>query len=259
MHPAKTELPMVVFLHGFAGSADDWKPIMERGAGVFESYAINLPGHGGSLHLEDSDAYTFTGAARVVAESIQQVANAPVHLVGYSMGGRLAVYVALQWPTLLASLFVESSSAGLCDPDGREQRLRADAKLANRIRTKPLNEFLLEWYSQPLFASLSNEQRETVISARLRNDAMELARSMEGLSVGAQPPLWDRLQDITVPATFISGAMDAKYTGLSGRMAGLCRDGQSVIVENAGHNVHVEQPNAFVRCIEEHLENFGAG
>ena len=259
MQPAKTELPMLVFLHGFAGSADDWSVIMEYGAGQFESYAINLPGHGGSVNLDDSDAYTFTGAVHVVVESIQEVAIGPVHLVGYSMGGRLAIYAALQKPTLFVSLLVESSTAGLRDPQEREQRIRTDAELSKRILEMPLEDFFREWYTQPFFASFSDEQREKIVSARKRNDAMELAKSLKGLSVGAQPSLWDRLSELEIPTTFISGARDEKYANLAIQMAGLCKRGQSAIVPNAGHNVHVEQPDAFFRCIEKHLALNAAG
>jgi len=250
---------MVVFLHGFAGSADDWSLIMEHGAGHFESYAIDLPGHGGSVHLDESDAYTFAGAARVVVESIQHVASGPVHLVGYSMGGRLALYVALQKPTLFASLVAESATAGIQDSNERKQRTQTDATLAKRILETPLENFFREWYTQALFTSLSDEQREKMISVRQRNDPTELARSLEGLSVGAQPSLWDRLPELEIPATFIAGSTDEKYVNLAARMADLCKRGQSAIVPNAGHNVHVEQPDAFFRCIEKHLARYATG
>ena len=259
MNAPNGELPMVVFLHGFAGSSDDWSLIMDHGAGHFESYAIDLPGHGGSVHLDESDAYTFTGAARIVAESIQHIASEPVHLVGYSMGGRLALYAVLQNPTLFASLIAESSTAGLQDESERKQRAQSDATLAKHILETPLEDFFREWYRQGLFTLLSDEQREKMISVRQKNDPMEIARSLEGLSVGVQPVLWDRLPELEIPATFIAGSTDEKYTNLAIGMAGLCKRGQSAIVPSAGHNVHVEQPDAFFRCIEQHLARYATG
>ena len=188
-------MPVVVFLHGFTGSARDWDAIIRDGTGLFKSYAIDLPGHGENIHHENQDAYSFLGAAKIAADSIKQITNTPVHLVGYSMGGRIAIYVALRWPTLFASLIIESATAGLSDHDSRQKRMCVDSKLAKQIFSMSIDEFLSEWYSQPLFASLSNEQKENIIHARLENNVLELGKSLEGLSIGAQPSLWDRRKD----------------------------------------------------------------
>jgi 2-succinyl-6-hydroxy-2,4-cyclohexadiene-1-carboxylate synthase len=253
--PADVELPMCVFLHGFMGDSTDWSGIVERGAMRFECFVPDLPGHGQSTQLQAS-AYTFEGAVALIAESIRGITSAPVHLVGYSMGGRLAIHLALTYPELMASLVAESTSAGLLEEGGREARLRADGQVAEKLLTVPLDEFLTDWYQQPLFASLSEEQRSSIVSARMNNDPGELAQSLVGMSVAAQPALWDSLGELEMPVTCISGDLDPKYRGLSLRMADLCKRGQAVNVSDAGHNVHVEQPEAFFDILMDHLSGF---
>jgi 2-succinyl-6-hydroxy-2,4-cyclohexadiene-1-carboxylate synthase len=164
------------------------------------------------------------------------------------------VYLALTWPELFASVVLESTSAGLLEETGRDARLRADGKVARDLLMLPLDEFLDAWYRQPLFASMTEEQRSVVIAMRLKNDPGELAQSLVGLSVAAQPTFWDRLGELDVPVTCISGEHDEKYSGLCSKMADLCKHGRAVNVPGAGHNVHAEQPQAYFESLVMHLE-----
>jgi 2-succinyl-6-hydroxy-2,4-cyclohexadiene-1-carboxylate synthase len=220
----------------------------------FECFAPDLPGHGHSTNL-DAIAYTFEGAAARIADSIRGITSRPLHLVGYSMGGRLAIYLALTYPNLFVSLVAESTSAGLLEDAGRDARLRTDGKLAHDLLTTPYEEFLEDWYRQPLFMSMTDEQRATVIAARLNNDPGELSQTLVGMSVAAQPALWNRLAELDIPVTCISGAFDTKYSKLCSSMADLCKRGRAVNVSDAGHNVHVEQPEAFFKSLMDHLSD----
>ena len=249
------ENPDVLCLHGFMGSAADWQDVATAIGDRALCIAVDLPGHGGSLDLTP-EAYTMEGTARAVVRTLDELeARRPV-IVGYSMGGRLALYLALRYPERCAGLFVESASPGLESAGERKARRDADEEKAKRLESGDFENFLRDWYSQPLFAPLAQEEwlLRLTIEARRRNDPSELARSLRGIGTGSQPSLWEDLEGLDVPALAVAGELDGKYAGISSRMASISTKVEPVVIPGVGHNVHDEAPAQYVALLGRFLD-----
>ena len=246
--------PAVVFLHGFMGSRSDWADVTAALGDGFRRVAVDLPGHGASLGLPDA-AYGVGGAVRALLETLDGLGIERPVLVGYSMGGRLALYLALRHPDRCAGLFLESASPGLPDAAERAARRRADEGKARRLERDPFEEFLQDWYRQPLFASLARDGDllHRTIEARRANVPAELAKSLRGSGVGNQPSLWDELPDLRAPALAVAGGLDEKFAAISRRMEGLAPRLRSATVAGAGHSVRVEAPRAYLTLMRDLL------
>jgi 2-succinyl-6-hydroxy-2,4-cyclohexadiene-1-carboxylate synthase len=249
------ENPDVLCLHGFMGSAADWQDVATAIGDQASCIALDLPGHGASLGLVPA-AYTMEGTARVVIRTLEDLeARRPV-IVGYSMGGRLALYLALRYPERCAGLFLESASPGLESAGERAARREADEEKAKRLESGDFENFLGDWYRQPLFAPLARDKdllRRT-IEARGRNEPTELARSLRGMGTGSQPSLWQELEGLAVPALAIAGQLDGKYVGISSRMASISPKVESAVIPGVGHNVHDEAPEQYAALLGSFLD-----
>lgn len=242
----------IVFLHGFMGSSADWRRVTAALEGR-RRIAVDLPGHGASTGLPPG-AYTIGGAARALLGLLDDLGVGRPVISGYSMGGRLALYLALRHPDRCAGLSVESASPGLEGAGERAARRAADSEKATRLEDD-FEGFLHDWYRQPLFAPLARDPillRRT-IEERLRNDPAELAKSLRGMGTGSQPPLWEELPGLRVPALAVAGGLDEKFVGISRRMASLNPGIRTAVVPGAGHNVHAEATAAYLSSLEEFL------
>lgn len=244
--------PPLVLLHGFTGSAANWdrlRPALER---RYTVVALDLLGHGHSPSPVEVEPYTMAACVRDVVDVLTHLALPPVTLLGYSMGGRVALSVAAAHPARVQRLILESASPGLADPAERMARVQSDAALATQLEQRGLEWFVDYWENIPLFASqkaLPAATRARLRAQRLHNNPQGLANSLRGLSTGAQPALWERLPTLTVPTLLITGALDAKFTTLAQQMAHHMPNATHVIVPNAGHTVHLEQAERFVACL----------
>jgi 2-succinyl-6-hydroxy-2,4-cyclohexadiene-1-carboxylate synthase len=249
------ENPDVLCLHGFMGSAADWQEVATAIGDRAFCVALDLPGHGASLGLAP-EVYTMEGTARAVIRTLDDFeARRPV-IVGYSMGGRLALYLALRHPGRCAGLFLESASPGLESVEEQAARRDADEEKAKRLESGDFENFLRDWYRQPLFAPLAREEgllRRT-IEARRRNEPSELARSLRGMGAGSQPSLWQELEGLAVPALAVAGELDGKYAGISSRMASISPKVESVVIPGAGHNLHDEAPAEYAALLGRFLD-----
>jgi 2-succinyl-6-hydroxy-2,4-cyclohexadiene-1-carboxylate synthase len=250
----KTSNPAVVFLHGFMGSIKDWHEIMDRLADSCRCLAIDLPGHGKSTGLTGQGAYTFGGAASHVLEVMERTKAVPATVMGYSMGGRLALCVALQYRHACRKLIVESATAGIVDEKERAKRKILDQDRGEELERGEFEDFLRTWYCQPIFQTLaeSPERLEKVVRQRLFNDPLELARALSGMGVGVQPVLWDRLPGLAIPTLLLAGEKDSKYVDIVQSMATLLPKGRVAIAPGAGHNAHLEKP----ALVAEYIKDF---
>jgi 2-succinyl-6-hydroxy-2,4-cyclohexadiene-1-carboxylate synthase len=242
--------PTFLFLHGFMGSSADWREVMVMMGDRASCIAVDLPGHGTSLGLPP-DTYTMEGATRAVIRTLDDLQILRPLVAGYSMGGRLALYLALRYPNRCAGLILESASPGLESEGERAARRAADESQAERLESADFEAFLRDWYAQPLFAPLARDEvllRRT-IEARRRNDPGELARSLRGMGTGSQPSLWGELEGLAVLALAIAGELDEKYAGISSRMAGINPRIESAIVPGAGHTIHAETPVGYASLL----------
>jgi 2-succinyl-6-hydroxy-2,4-cyclohexadiene-1-carboxylate synthase len=244
----------VLFLHGFMGSSADWRGVTSAIGDRAFCIAVDLPGHGSSLGLPP-EAYTTEGAARAVIHILDGLeVDRPV-AVGYSMGGRLALYLALRFPERCAGLFLESASPGLEGTEERSARRAADEGRARRLESGDFELFLEDWYHQPLFASLARHKNllARTIDARRHNDPVELAASLRGMGTGSQPSLWGELEDLAVPALAVAGGWDEKYARISSRMADSSPRVEPAVIPEAGHNLHDEAPAEYVALLGRFL------
>jgi 2-succinyl-6-hydroxy-2,4-cyclohexadiene-1-carboxylate synthase len=242
--------PAVLFLHGFMGSSADWREIMAVIGDDTFRIAVDLPGHGASLGLPP-DTYTIEGATRAVIRTMDGLEVTRPVVAGYSMGGRLALYLALRYQERCARLFLESASPGLESAGERAARRVADESKAERLESGDFEVFLRHWYGQPLFASLAQDEDllYRTIEARRRNDPGELARSLRGMGTGSQPSMWGELEHLSVPTLAVAGGLDEKYAGISSRMASINPRIESAVVPGAGHTVHAETPAEFTSLL----------
>lgn len=244
----------LTLLHGFTGSAHTW----DAHRAAFANFALftpDLPGHGANVTTNRAD-YDIDVAARMLNEQVAAQPS-PRVLLGYSLGGRVALTMATQQPRLYDALILESASPGIADNGERAARRAADDALAESIEQRGMAWFVDYWEALPLFASharLSDAVRAEQRRQRLLNDPRRLALSLRGMGAGVMPPLWDALPRMTMPVLLISGADDGKYTTLAGQMAARLPHAQHVIIPNSGHTPHLEQPHLFESNISEFLQ-----
>ena len=196
------------------------------------------------------------GRSHLRTEAIEGFAAPPV-VIGYSMGGRTALHLALAHPHSMSGLVLIGATPGIVDDAARAERRQADADLANRIRREPIGEFLDRWLAQPLFAGL--EAEAAAREARLANRSEGLASSLECCGTGSQEPLWDRLNELKMPVLLITGSEDAKFGALAREMSAAISadrpDADVTIAELPGtHAVHLERPSETAECITRWLD-----
>jgi 2-succinyl-6-hydroxy-2,4-cyclohexadiene-1-carboxylate synthase len=247
---------LLLLLHGFTGCTQNWREVMALLQPRMRVIAIDLPGHGQTEAPRDVSQFTLPVIARQLSAFIVDIVGSPVHVLGYSMGGRLALYLALHHSEHVHSLVLESASPGLASAEERAARMASDEALAQRIERDGIQKFVDEWTRLPLFASQAQvpvEARDRLRALRLQNDPAGLALSLRGMGTGVQPPLWDRLNEWRKPALLIAGEHDAKFVAINRQMAQRMPASTLRILPNAGHAVHFEHPHAYSQLMESFL------
>lgn len=236
--------PPIVFLHGFMGTGADWTEIASRFADDFFCLLPDLPGHG---ETPPDEAPAYAAWATRLRNALLQRKIERTHLVGYSMGGRLALYFALTYPEMVDKLVLESANPGIDAESERAERATLDDKLAARLRRDGMGAFLEFWYNIPLFASLNNYPalKDELIYKRVAQNPENMARVLSELSPGRQPELWSRLSELELPTLLIAGELDEKYCRITSQMGATLLKSTRVMLPGCGHNVHSEAPAAF--------------
>lgn len=242
----------IVFLHGFTGTTATWDECGKAFTHTNQVIAIDLPGHGRTTGLA---AKTMEQLASDLAAIFTFLQLEKVHLVGYSMGGRVALTFSLLYPDWVRSLTLESASPGLASLEERATRREADEMLAERIMQDGIEQFVAYWENIPLFASqqkLPVSKQQAIRAERLQQSARGLADSLRYIGTGKQPSWWDSLSEVKCPTLLVVGEDDAKFVKLNEKMVILIDEAKLVCVENAGHAIHIEQATQF----EDVLRNF---
>jgi 2-succinyl-6-hydroxy-2,4-cyclohexadiene-1-carboxylate synthase len=241
----------LVLLHGFTGSSAAW------GASVVDGLAsagrspvlVDLPGHG--RHAGVVAPWRFTSEA-VAADILRYATRGPVDLVGYSMGGRLALDFAVTYPERVRRLVLESASPGLEAEEERARRRADDEELAKRLEEEGIEPFVDYWEDLPLFESqkaLPPEVRAAHRAGRLRNHAVSLAAALRGLGTGSLPSHWHELPRCPMSTLLLVGELDTRYVDIGERMRARMPNARLVVVPGAGHAVHLEKPAAWVEAV----------
>jgi 2-succinyl-6-hydroxy-2,4-cyclohexadiene-1-carboxylate synthase len=233
----------VVLLHGFAGTGRAWDPVIARlDAERYTALAPDLRGHGAQ-----------SGARPVSFDAVSAdvLAAAPQRFVlcGYSMGGRIALHVALAAPERIERLALVATTAGIDDAEERAARRDADERLAAFADEATIEAFADRWMAQPLFAGTPPPAAALWREDLLRNDPRGLAAVLRGLGTGAMAPLWDRLPTLSMPATVLAGAGDPKYVALGERVADALPHAELVVVARAGHGLPREAPGSVASAL----------
>ncbi len=253
----------LLLLHGFTGDSSSWSPFIQSWSSSFQVIAIDLIGHGKSSKPHDLSFYTMDAMGSVLKKLLDQLGVSKVHLLGYSMGGRFALSFAFQYPSYVKSMILESSSPGLRTAVEREERRRKDHALAERIIEKGIVNFVQFWEALPLFASqqkLPEDVQSKTRLQRLKNSETGLSNSLKGMGTGAQPPLWNKLNRLEIPVLLITGELDEKFISIAKKMEKAIPQADFVQINDAGHTIHVEQPQIFdkmvVAFLKKHADSF---
>ncbi len=248
--------PAVLALHGFTGTARTWVSLAAALLDQRRVIAPDLLGHGRSAAPADPARYALERQADDLAALLSALDAVPADVVGYSMGARLALVLALRHPSVVRGLILESPSAGIHDATERARRRAADEALAGQLERDGLASFVETWEAQPLFASqsaLPDDLRARLRTERLAHDPRGLAASLRGAGQGVMVPLHDRLAVVDCPALVIAGALDPVGLKRAGEVAAGLPAARLEVVSDAGHAPHLEQPEAFLRLAGEHL------
>lgn len=248
----------LLLLHGFTAGASTWQPFCPVFGKHSRLIMVDLIGHGKSESPLDAERYNVIDTANDLLVLLDELGMEQIDLVGYSMGGRVAITFAALYPERVRKLVLESTTPGLQDAADREMRMKQDHILAKRIETEGLEKFVSYWEAIPLFQSQSNlpeQVREQIRSQRLSNNAAGLANSLRGMGTGSQPSWWSKLDKFQCETLLITGTLDEKFCRLAEKMAELIPNAKHLSINDAGHAIHVEQPEKFGTMVSEFLFN----
>lgn len=238
----------LVFLHGLLGSGRDWLQVTNQLSGQYPCLTVDLPGHG---HSRLAQAEGLEQTSQWLTDTL--VARGVKHyiLIGYSLGARVAMYHAchqgVEQKAKLVGLVLEGGHFGLPQSE-RTARLDNDQTWAQRFSSLPIADVLADWYQQPVFSSLNHDQRQGLIAKRSDNLGSSIAHMLLATSLAKQPLLQPQLTGLTIPVHYLCGEKDQKFTRLAEDS-----DLSYQVIEDAGHNVHVEQPYAFARAVDDFI------
>ncbi len=239
--------PTLLFLHGFMGDSRDWLPITQHFEKDYYCVMPDLPGHGKNLNLRIDQVLGYNSLAKGLLSLLEIIHADQVTLIGYSMGGRIALYFALQHAKKVRHLILESAHPGLVDPQARTHRAQDDLQRAVQIEEYGIESFVDHWYQMEFFGTLEQQPEAFAVmkTARKENDARWMAKVIRELSPGIQPALWDQLSDLNRATLLIAGARDSKYTRIVNKTAEKISQASVSLIPNVGHNTHFEAPKVF--------------
>jgi 2-succinyl-6-hydroxy-2,4-cyclohexadiene-1-carboxylate synthase len=249
--------PIILFLHGFMGNIYEFEEAIKLLGDNFSCLTIDLPGHGKTQVLSD-DSYPMPSTAAAIIQLLDKLKIDQCYLIGYSMGGRLALYLALHFPHRFMKVMLESASPGLATENARLARIKSDAQIARKL-TRIMNKddflnFLNNWYQQPIFGDIKNHpQYKYMIASRLTNYPLNLGKSLQFMGTGSQPCLWQLLMGNTIPLLLLVGEKDEKFIAINIAMAEKCHVAKLEIIDQVGHNIHLENTLSFVQNIQNFL------
>ena len=247
----------IVALHGFTGSVKTWEKVAQKIEDV-RFIAIDLIGHGKTSSPTDISLYTMEVQVNLLHQCLQQITSEPFHLLGYSMGGRVALSYAVKYPHGIKSLILESASPGLEMEDARIERRANDNKLAQKIIHEGIVSFIDFWENIPLFRTqkmLPKEVQQSVREERINQQSIGLANSLLGMGTGQMPSVWHALKELQMPVILITGAIDGKFVEIAGKMKKVNNSFTHVTIPECGHAIHVENPEKFATIVKESILN----
>lgn len=244
----------VICLHGFSESCATWKELFIQG---YKIYKIDLIGHGNSDKPKEQEYYSVETMINHIHCIINKLVKTKYSLIGYSMGGRIAVRYALSYVNEIEKLILESCSFGIKDEKEKSMRYLSDKLLAENIINKGISWFQQYWSSLKIFETqkkLPKEIKERINNGRLHNSGIALANTLMGSGQGVFPYCGEQIEKSQLPILYICGSLDKKYSELGREYLKRISNMRYVQVDDAGHNVHLEKPKEFQCIIESFLK-----
>jgi 2-succinyl-6-hydroxy-2,4-cyclohexadiene-1-carboxylate synthase len=251
----------VLLIHGFTGRGTSWGDHADAFARSFRTIVVDLPGHGRTAVPADPRRASVECAADDLATILRRLEAAPAHVIGYSLGARVALRLAVAHPAVVDRLVLESPSPGIASGRGRAERRVADERLADRIERDGIPAFVDAWEAQPVFASqadLPPARAARIRRLRLANRPDALAVSLRAAGQGAMEPLVDRLGEVRAPTLVIAGSLDAVARPRIDQVAAGIPGARIAVVDGSGHTPHDERPLAFRRLALAFLQEDAA-
>ncbi len=246
----------LLLLHGFTGDSSTWTSFCGQWGGTSKLIIPDIIGHGQTESPLDVERYSMEAAVHDLKGILEQLNVERVDLLGYSMGGRLALSFAMHFPDKVRKLVLESASPGLATKEERANRRLKDAELANFIKEKGIKMFVDYWEGLPLFSTLKRLPSaiwEGIRSQRLRNSPDGLANCLLGMGTGSQPSWWDKLDQLPYEVLLLTGEEDAKFCSIAERMLQKLKKGTWITFENSSHLIHVEEREKFGTIVSDFL------
>ncbi|MEH2237496.1 2-succinyl-6-hydroxy-2,4-cyclohexadiene-1-carboxylate synthase [Nostoc sp.] len=254
----KFNKPLILFLHGFMGNINEFDEAIKLLSDDFDYLTIDLPGHGKTQVLGEDEYYTMANTAHALIKLLDELKIPKCFLVGYSMGGRLALYLTLHFPERFHKVVLESASPGLPTEAERLERIKLDTQIGKKLirsfEKSDFADFLSNWYNQTIFGYIKNHpEYDRMLESRLQNNPKELDKSLRFMGTGCQPSLWQKLQVNKIYMLLLTGEYDEKFIDINTEMAKKCEFAQLRIISNVGHNIHFENTLVFVENIKDFL------
>jgi 2-succinyl-6-hydroxy-2,4-cyclohexadiene-1-carboxylate synthase len=251
----------VLFLHGFTGCAEDWLPVFEQMPAKYNYIALDIVGHGKSDAPVNPAQYNIESISAQIKSIKDHLTPNKIFLLGYSMGGRIALSYTALYPDDVKGLILESATAGIKNDAERQKRYEEDLKLAEFIESHSLEEFIEMWSDQELFNTqrrFSNDKLKKLKKKKASGSKIGYANSLKGFSTGIMLPVHDKLKKIPLKVLLITGDLDSKFTGINARLAKRFFKAKHKIVRNSGHNTHLEDPKRFIEIVINYLTQIDA-
>ncbi|MCO7125727.1 2-succinyl-6-hydroxy-2,4-cyclohexadiene-1-carboxylate synthase [Sporolactobacillus shoreicorticis] len=249
----------LLLLHGFTGSMETWHFLEELMIKNYQLIFVDIIGHGQTDCPKDAQRYSIIEVANDLKALLDLLGLDRVHILGYSMGGRLALTFACLFPERILSLILESSSPGLKTEEERYERRLHDRNLAESICARGIHAFVDYWEQIPLFHSqkkLPMRKRAVLHNQRLSNQTTGLSNSLIGMGTGSQPSWWDHLPSLLVPVLLMTGSVDSKFCSIASEMHDRLPNAKWRVIPNAGHTVHLEQQRLFSQCVHTFVQSY---
>lgn len=260
-HGEKSQDRSIILLHGFTGSHSTWDRLSKKLVG--EHYFLvlpDLPGHGRSA---DTSGMSIDQISDSLIAILDDLKITKASILGYSMGARIALNLAIRYPGRARSLILESGTPGIRDDAERQKRRLDDGFLAEDIKRRGLNWFVDYWENLGMFASqksLDERTRQMIRNERLTNSPIGLASSLEASGAGVMLPMWSKLGEVLVPVLLLVGEKDEKYVSIAKEMKRELSGKSSLfVIRNSGHAPHIENYLEFEKVVANFLQEFGLG
>ncbi|MDQ0216564.1 2-succinyl-6-hydroxy-2,4-cyclohexadiene-1-carboxylate synthase [Oikeobacillus pervagus] len=258
----KGEGEPLLLLHGFTGESSTWDKLMEQLSPRFQCIAVDIVGHGKSAKPDNINDYKIERVAENITFILNELNINQTHVLGYSMGGRLALTMAILFPEKVKSLILESASPGIKTEEERRKRRESDHLLANRIIQLGIERFVNDWENIPLFSTqkrLPIHIQQSIRKQRLSQSPLGLANSLRGMGTGEQPSFWGDLHNVEIPVLLVTGAVDEKFCRIANEMKKSLPHAEWTRVLGVGHTIHVEDCEKFGKIIDGFLSKFEGG